>query len=140
MSSSVPVVAILNSNEDVVEMLRAALEHAGLICVSTHVDQVKRGDSSLGDFVSEHDPAVVIYDLVPPYDRSWLFLQHIRELPMMAKRKFVITSTNAKRARELSGETSDVLEIIGKPYDINQIVQAVVNASGHAGGPMNVGD
>src|SRR5581483_6570955 len=70
MPNRVPVVAVFNSNEDVVEMLRAAIEHAGMVCVSTHVDEVKRGDSSLGSFMTEHDPMVIIYDLVPPYDRS----------------------------------------------------------------------
>jgi CheY-like chemotaxis protein len=128
MSSKVPVVAILNSNDDVVELLRMAFEQAGLVVISTHVDEVKRGDSSLVDFVLEHQPDVVLYDLVPPYDRSWRFLEHLRETSMR-DRRFVITSTNAKRAAELSGTTESIFEIIGKPYDIDRIVDAVREAA-----------
>lgn len=57
MSRRIPVVAILNSNDDLVELLRMALEQAGLVVVSAHVDGVKRGDVSLTDFIQEHDPA-----------------------------------------------------------------------------------
>jgi hypothetical protein len=32
---------------------------------------------------------------------------------------FVLTSTNAQKARELSGTSEDVFEILGKPYDID---------------------
>ena len=128
MSAKVPVVAILNSNDDVVELLRMAIEQAGLVVVSTHIDAVRRGDSSLMDFIQEHDPDVIVYDLVPPYDRGWRFLEHLRETSMRGRR-FVITSTNPKRATELANTSEDIYEILGKPYDIDLIVDAVREAS-----------
>jgi len=123
-------VAVLNSNDDVVEMLRFALENVGFVVVSAHIDAIRRGESSLSDFVDEHDPQVIIYDLVPPYDRSWRFLRHLRAAPNLQGRHFVITSTNAQKAIELSGEAQHVYEILGKPYDINAIVRAVQGAAG----------
>jgi DNA-binding NtrC family response regulator len=128
MSESVPVVAILNSNDDIVELLRMALEQAGLVVVSAHVDAVKRGDASLLEFMREHRPDVVLYDVVPPYDRSWRFLEHLRDTSMRGQ-SFVITSTNPNRARELAGTTEDIYEIVGKPYDIDKIVDAVRGAA-----------
>jgi DNA-binding NarL/FixJ family response regulator len=128
------VVAIFNSNDDVVEMLRFALEQAGLIVVSGHIDAIRRGEQRLSDFVEEHDPSVILYDLVPPYDRSWRFLEHLRETPSLKGRRFVVTSTNAQRAREIVGGAEHVLEIVGKPYDIEAIVKAVQRAAG-LGGP-----
>jgi len=125
MDTRVPVVGILNSNDDVVELLRLALEQAGLVVVSAHVDAVKRGDVSLADFLKQHGPDVVIYDLVPPYDRSWRFLQHLRET-IASGQRFVITSTNPKRAAELAAASEkDIFEIVGKPYDIDRIVDEV---------------
>jgi DNA-binding NarL/FixJ family response regulator len=128
--ASAPVVVILNSNDDVVEMLRIVIEQAGLIAISGQIDKIRRGEMSLPDFVAQHDPEVIIYDLVPPYDRSWRFLDHLREAPAMAGRKFIITSTNAQRAREIVGDTAQVYEIVGKPYDIHQLVEAVLRAAG----------
>lgn len=123
-----PVVAIFNSNDDIVEMLRFALEQAGMIVVSGHVDAIRRGEQRLSDFVEEHNPAVILYDLIPPYDRSWHFLEHLRETPSLQGRRFVVTSTNAQRAKEIIGGAEHVLEIVGKPYDLEAIVGAVDNA------------
>ena len=123
-----PVVAIFNSNDDIVEMLRFALEHAGLIVVSGHVDAIRRGQQRLSDFVEEHNPSVILYDVVPPYDRSWRFLEHLRETPSLRGRRFVITSTNPQRVREVAGE-EHVLEIVGKPHDLEAIVTTVESAT-----------
>jgi DNA-binding response OmpR family regulator len=124
-----PVVAIFNSNDDVVEMLRYALEGAGMVVVSGHVDAIRRGQQRLSDFVQEHDPSVILYDLVPPYDRSWHFLEHLRDAPSMKGRRFVITSTNAQRVTEIVGGAEHVLEIVGKPFDIDAIVRGVQAAA-----------
>ena len=123
-------VAVFNTSDDVVEMLRIVLEDSGFVVVSAHIDEVRRGDVSLVDFIEEHDPKVVIYDLTPPYDRSWRFVQHMQAAPRMHGRPFVLTSTNAARARELSGGARDIIEIVGKPYDLNEIVRAVERAAG----------
>jgi hypothetical protein len=48
----------------------------------------------------------------------------------MHGRKVVLTTTNKKRLEELVGAT-DAFEIVGKPYDLEMIVQAVKTASGH---------
>jgi DNA-binding NarL/FixJ family response regulator len=125
-----PVVAILNSNDDVVEMLRIVIEQAGLIAVSGQIDKIRRGEMSLPDLVEEHDPQVIIYDLVPPYDRSWRFLDHLRGAARMTGRKFIITTTNAQRVREIIGDAEHVYEIVGKPFDIHQIADAVLSATG----------
>jgi DNA-binding NarL/FixJ family response regulator len=134
-----PVVAIFNSNDDVVEMLRYALENAGMVVVSGHVDAIRRGHQRLSDFVQEHEPSVILYDLVPPYDRSWHFLEHLRDAPSMKGRRFVITSTNARRATEIIGGAEHVLEIVGKPYDLEAIIKAVQAADGRRDGQLPPG-
>ena len=125
-----PVVAVLNTSDDVVELLRIVFEQAGLVVVSAHVDEIRRGDASLGDFVAEHDPQLLVYDVSPPYDRSWRFLEHVRQMPIMHGRKWVITTTNVARVREIAGAEPDVHEIVGKPYDINEILDSVLRALG----------
>lgn len=125
-----PVVAVLNTNDDVVEMLRIVLEQAGVVTVTAHLDAIRRGEQSLVDFIKEHEPSVILYDLTPPYDRSWRFLDHVRESDVMKGRKFIITSTNAQRVREIVGDVAHVYEIVGKPYDLGEIAKAVMRALG----------
>jgi CheY-like chemotaxis protein len=123
------VVAIINSNDDVVEMLRLSFEQAGLLVVSAHVDAIKRGETNLTDFVRTHRPKVIVYDLVPPYDSSYRFVEHLRQNDVLNGCHFVLTSTNPSRAHELAGTAEEIYEVVGKPYDLGQITRAVKEAS-----------
>lgn len=124
-----PVVAILNSNDDLVELLRNLLEQAGFVTVTGHIDDVRRGNLDLVNFVKQHQPNVIVYDLVPPYDRSWTYLYLLRDSEPLRGRPFVLTSVNAARAREVVGKSEMVYEIVGKPLDLDQVVTAVKEAS-----------
>ena len=131
--SGPPTVAILNTNDDTVEMLRVVVEREGMVAVSAHVDDIRRGHFDFAAFLEEHDPRVVIYDIPPPYDRSWLFLEHMRSLPSMKGRRLVITSTNPGRVHQVvERATEPIFEIIGKPYDLQLIVDAVKQAIGES--------
>ena len=123
-----PVVAILNSNDDTVELLRTVLELEGIVVVTAHVSDLRRGQFDFSGFLSEHDPTVVIYDIPPPYDRSWLFFEHLKGLPTMKGREFVLTSTNPARVQQVAKPDQPVHEIIGKPYDLQLITDAVKKA------------
>jgi DNA-binding NtrC family response regulator len=122
-------VAVFNTNDDVVELLRMALERSGFVVVSGHIDDARRGSLLLSAFVEEHNPAVILYDVAPPYERHWAFLEHVRSQPFMANRQFVITSTNVQRVREQVGIQEPIFEIVGKTEDIEPIVNAVKTAS-----------
>jgi CheY-like chemotaxis protein len=120
------VVAVFNTSDDIVEMLRFALERAGFLVVTGHVTDMVRGSFDVQRFVAQHDPRVIVYDIAPPYEKNWQFLQHLRRMPEIAGRPFVLTSTHAARVRELTGVKDErILEVLGKPYDIEEIVKAV---------------
>src|SRR5688500_15821793 len=103
MSTAPDVVAIFNTNDDTVELLRVAVEKAGLVAVSGHIQDIRRGKFDLEEFIKTHQPRVIIYDLAPPYDRAWNFLQHIRDLPALRPLHFVLTSANVAPVREFAG-------------------------------------
>jgi len=128
-SSGPPVVAILNSNDDLVELMRDLFEKAGFVTVTGHVDDVRRGNLDLINFVEQHNPNVIVYDLVPPYERSWNYLHVLRDSKPLRGRPFVLTSVNPARATEVVGRSEMVYEVVGKPIDLDAIVTAVKEAS-----------
>jgi CheY-like chemotaxis protein len=122
-------VAIFNTSDDVVELLRIMIEQAGFVAVTGHIDDIKRGKLDLATFVEQHDPKVILYDVAPPYERTWAFLEHLRSQPPLKGRQFVLTTTNIARVREAVGTAENVYEIVGKPFDLDAIVRAVKEAS-----------
>jgi DNA-binding NarL/FixJ family response regulator len=124
------VVAVVNSSEDTVEMLRQCLTDHGFTSVVTgHVHDFKTGSEDFPKYLHQHDPAVLIYDISLPYDKNWSFLRLLLDSESMHGRRIVLTTTNKKRLEELVGPT-DAIEIVGKPYDLEKIVDAVKVALG----------
>src|SRR5690606_19165232 len=80
-------------------------------------------------FVRVHDPAVIVYDIAPPYEANWALFQHLRSRPVLKDRQFVVTTTNLRQVERLVSPGETVYEIIGKPYDLDLIVRAVKEAS-----------
>jgi DNA-binding NtrC family response regulator len=122
---SVRPVLLLNGYEDMVEMLRMTLETAGFPTITGDLDRIRRTMSDLQAVVTAHDPGVVIYDIAPPYDRSWNYLQTLRTQGPLKDRPLVLTTTNERRLREMVSTPEAIIEIFGKPYDSAQVVDAV---------------
>lgn len=122
-----PVVAIFNSSDDTVELLRTALDEEGFHTVVGHITDLKRGELDLVEFIAHHAPTVIVYDISPPYDQNWTFLRLVRNAEAVKARHFVITTTNKPALDRLVGET-DAIEIIGKPYDLRQVISSVRHA------------
>jgi CheY-like chemotaxis protein len=123
-----PVALVINSSPDVVDMLRVALERAGIVVVSTFTHLVRDGEVDLERFVEQHEPGVVVYDIAPPYDANFQLFEHLRRMPVRAGRQFVVTSTNSRHVEKLFASSTPVYEVMGKPYDIDQIVSAAREA------------
>ena len=121
---SIPI-AVINSSEDTVEMLRTCLQHAGFTSVvTTHVSDIKRGRTDFVEFLATHDPQVLVYDISIPYEENWKFLRLLMSSDEMNGRRVVITTTNKKVLESFVGQT-DAIEILGKPYDLRAIVESV---------------
>src|SRR5688572_19562742 len=96
---SQPVVAVINTNPDVVEMLKARIEAAGFVVLVMHVAEIRAG-LDLAAVLAQHDPKVIVYDVVAPYDRNWRFLQHLRET-LLKDRQLVLTTPNEQALARL---------------------------------------
>ena len=123
-----PVVAVFNSSEDIVELFRTLLEDAGFNTVAAHVPSIERGEIDLIRFTEEHDPAVIVYDIPPPYQQSWNILKQMRDLKVMQGRQFVFTTTNKARLQAIAKGEIEAFEIAEKPVDFEVVVDAVRRA------------
>jgi DNA-binding NarL/FixJ family response regulator len=130
MNKHETVVAVINSSEDTVDMLREVLQHNGFTAVVTaHVDDIKRGRLDFPEFVRKHNPRVFIYDVSIPYVENWRALELLMKTDVMRSRRVVVTTTNKRALDQLLGERTDAIEIIGKPYDLDVVVKAVEAAA-----------
>jgi CheY-like chemotaxis protein len=126
-----PIIAVFNSSDDTVEMLRTALEVEGLHTVPGHIGELKKGELDFVAFIEHHRPAVIVYDISLPYDTNWNFLKLVRSSQPAQECRFILTTTNKPALDKMVGET-EALEIIGKPYDLERVVAAVWAALGQA--------
>lgn len=119
-----PKVAVINSSQDTVEMLRALLERQGWETVEGHVDDIKRGRLDFIEYLETHDPGVLIWDVPPPYDQNWAFLRLVRSSRAMDNRVVIVTTTNKAALERFVGPT-DALEIFSKPYDVDILIDTL---------------
>ena len=126
--SAPPVVAIFNTSPDTVDMLRIVLEDAGFVVVSAYTWELREGQVDALQFVRTHAPRAIVYDIALPYEPNWRLFEHIRATLPLADRQWVLTTTNARHVKQIAGENCEVIEIIGKPYDLHQVVTAVQRA------------
>ena len=100
--------------------------------VTGHVADIKRGTTDVVAFVETHDPRVFVWDISIPYEDNWRFVHMLMGHERIQGRRFVLTTTNRRALEALVGPT-ETIEIVGKPYDLEQIVTAVKRAAGDAG-------
>lgn len=106
-------------------MLREVLRPEGFLVFSAMTYDIRDSRVDFNAFLELHNPSVVVYDVAPPYEANWQLFQHLRNIPAAKNLPFVITSTNAAQVRLLAGADFGVHEVIGKPYDLALIVEAV---------------
>jgi CheY-like chemotaxis protein len=106
-------VALFNSNSEVLELLREALQVSGYAAVIAHVEEVKRGRLDMIQFVEEHQPEVIVYDVAPPYDSNWTFLRLMMSSDVMRGR--TDHRCGDPRARDAAQESCE-LEVTAARY------------------------
>ena len=125
--SVLPVVAVINTNPDLVELLKARIEAAGFVVLVMHIADIRAG-LDLRAVLAQHDPRVIVYDVVAPYERNWRFLEHLRD-SVFKHRRFVLTTPNERALRHLVGRDESIYEVIEGTDDVDAIVQAVREAA-----------
>ena len=127
------VVALFNASDDTADMFERMLAVSGVHrLIWCHLADVKKGEIDFTTFLAEHNPHVVIFDISPPYEENWQCYQTLRDSEAMRSRGSVLTTTNKQRLDEVVGTDSRAIEIVGHPYDQEQIMTAIEQASSRA--------
>ena len=127
------VVALFNASDDTADMFQRMLAVSGVYrLVWCHLADVKKGEVDFTQFLAQHNPHVVIFDISPPYKENWQCYQTLRGTEAMRSRGSVLTTTNKQRLDEVVGTDSCAIEIVGHPYDQQQIMTAIEQASSRA--------
>ena len=122
--SARPLVACVNSSEDVVDLLADYLRLEDFRAV-THVTPVRWGAEPVIAFLRDLHPDACVFTVSLPYDANWREFEVVRAaVPAVP---FVVTTTNQRALDELVGPTNTI-EIIGKPFDLDRVCQAVREA------------
>ena len=120
------IVAILNSNDDLVALIREALHGEGYLTIAHHISDLRDGHTDIKQFLEDRNPPVIIYDLAPPFMRNWQFLGLLRKHPAMQARTVILTTNNAAALREIIGV--DALQIVGQDKDLAELLKVINRA------------
>lgn len=121
------IVALFNASDDTVDMVHALLQESGeaQTLVWCHFADLKRGIVDYVQYLSKHNPEVVIFDISPPYDQNWQYFKKMRDSDAMRGRGLVLTTTNKHQLDAVLGSDSGALEVVGKAEDLQQIRAAI---------------
>jgi DNA-binding response OmpR family regulator len=129
------IVAVINTSEDVAGLISGVLADEGFEPVVAYVPEFRTGRQDLADFLREHEPAAIVWDIAVPYDVNWQFVCDAQASGVLGDRPIVFTTTNVAALQDLIGTTPPrLIELIGRPFDLEEIVWAVRRAIGAAAG------
>lgn len=128
VEAAVPrVVGILNSTEDVVELLEEVLQGEGYATRAAYIPDFKRGRRDPAVWLADLAPTAILYDIPPPYEENWAVYQRLRHLASAQPHRFIITTTNKGVLEGIAGPTN-AIEFVGKPFDLDEIVGRIAAA------------
>jgi DNA-binding response OmpR family regulator len=120
-------IALLDTDIDVLEAFRSALEYEGFEVVSEFSQNLIYRNFAFSDFVIKYNPQVIFLDLSPFDFLGFSSIEKIRQSPCLIGRSLIIT-TNDKSMLRWNTSVCEGLEVLPKPTDIERLVAATERA------------
>jgi len=119
-----PLVAVVNESAETVVMLRMALEDEGLETVGESLVDFGNDPTRLLSYFEEHDPALIVYDVAPPYAESWRAFKRVRDSESIRSRPVLLTTTDQQALADVVGP-ADAVEVLRKPFELDAFLRIV---------------
>jgi DNA-binding NtrC family response regulator len=117
-------IAVLNGSLEISKILEEFLREEGFNTVNGIITDFKTGKESFVSFMKTHQPDLILYDVPPPYDHNLTFLELLKATDLIKDECIIVTTTNKAALEKLAGK-HQVLEILGKPYDLKIVVETI---------------
>ena len=122
-----PLVAVLNNDPDLINLLATWLETHGIRVVCASLTDFRRGHEDVAAFLLRHAPTVLLLDLGMPYGPNWDYLNALRLIPETAGVPIVVTTGN-KTALERAVGVTDAIELSGTVENLGTLTRAILAA------------
>jgi DNA-binding NarL/FixJ family response regulator len=123
-----PLIAVFNAADDVVQMLRQALEAEGYRTVAGRLADIQSGELDFVAFLAESNPDVVVIDVPRPYERNLNVVRLLRAADPDPRRAWIITTVHKVALERLTAPLKWEGHIIGQPFGPREVVEAVRTA------------
>lgn len=120
-------VAVMNTSKEITEMLTEILNDADYATTAVFTYKFKNQEEEFDRYVKENNPDVILYDIAPPYRENYFLFKRLYKRITVSQIPFVLTTTNKEALESFVGPTN-TFELIGKPYDLQEILDAVEKA------------
>ncbi|HKB12182.1 MAG TPA: hypothetical protein VKD69_16085 [Vicinamibacterales bacterium] len=113
----------MDGSADTLALLREYLEYEGFEVETCNLARLRLEGGDIAEAVVNAKPHVVVFDIALPYEANWAACCKLQDDPRIDA-PFVLTTTNRSAVERLTC-ARDVIEILGKPYDLEHFARAV---------------
>jgi len=122
-----PTVLVINNSDEVIQIISLVLEEHGFRVADRYKITPGSGEPALERHIAQHRVDVVVWDIGLPYARNWTYFEEVESSGVFNHCGIVLSTTNKAALESIVGPTP-AHELIGKPFDLDELIEAVHSA------------
>ena len=124
MNTTPPLIAVLNTDEGVLNTLANWFRTHGFRAVCANIRDLAHGHEDVAAFLERHHPSTLLVDVGTPYGPNWDFVVALRMIDETSAVPLLVTTGNKTELERAVGPT-DAMELTGTPENLVVVTAAV---------------